>query len=108
MAMRRTLQQIPTSTGPTPPPIASSTTYNARGGSPASQPAAGRAGLLDPVMRALGKNPDTPWGGGLFGDPRPARQFAVELGAGLSAAGNSTSKTPAQATFGAARPALQG
>ncbi len=108
MAMSRTLQQIPTSTGPTPPPIASSTTYNAPGGSPASQPAAGRAGLLDPVMRALGKNPDTPWGGGLFGDPRTARQFAGSLGAGLSAAGNSAGKSPAQAAFGGAGAAIQG
>jgi hypothetical protein len=106
-------QTIPTSTGPTP--IASSTSAGGWGPTnaqfspaPARPQPGGGGGLFDNIMQRFGKNPDTPFGSTLFGDPRTARQMMGSLGAGLSAAGNSAGKSPMQAAFGGAGAAIQG
>jgi hypothetical protein len=108
---------IATSTGPTPLGTSSAAgtpgTYFPHTGPWSGQdgggqpPAAGR-GLLDGVMGAIGKNPDTPFGSTLFGDPRTGRQVIGGLAAGLKAAGNSAGKSPFQAATSGAGAALEG
>jgi len=105
-------QGIPTSTGPTPPPGAPPpNTYGEYVPPPPAAANAGggnRGGLLDPFMRAIGKNPDTPFGSGLFGDPRTARQMMGGIGAGLKSVGDNWNKPGLAAFAGSAGSAMEG